>query len=150
MPRTVEQLIDDQIHKLQQLKAMTADPHMLDLMRQIVSPVNGANGTTAHQPESQEPLFAAPVVATKKARKSAFSPNGLTDAVTAFVDAAVGDFTLQDIVAKLKADGFRFVSKTPRIAVNAVIQRLIKLGRVSIIGKGDSSLGSPNILRKVK
>ncbi|MGD0301220.1 MAG: hypothetical protein ABSE86_29435 [Bryobacteraceae bacterium] len=135
MENDAEQLIDEEIRahheeieQLKVLKKMSKNPKLAALMRKIGDAAT-ANGNGVHKP-STDSAPRNPPPADKRSR------NGLTDAVT----KAVGQFgnqrfVIHDVVKKVEASGFKFVAKDHRIAVSAVLDKLLKRGVIYIAEK---------------
>jgi len=132
--------IDEEIRRLQELKAFMADPRNVSLIKRVIAP-NG-NGSNGHQRVTQQPPIEddaanntitppVPTVrgslldAADKARKS-FGSN---------------TFTVTDMIQAMEANGFVFQAKDKSIAANGAIKRLVAKGRILRVEEG--SAGKP-------
>jgi hypothetical protein len=134
--KSIDQLIDAEIQQLVEFKRMARNPRMVELMRQLV--VGSPNG---------DPSGEAPAVLQAQLRKSpatktgdsTTAPNGLSAAVLEAARTLRTGFSSAAIVEHLNETGFQFVSKSPKVAVSAPLERMLKnkLLRVSHRGTGN-------------
>jgi hypothetical protein len=131
---TPDRLIDAEIEQLLALKQMLRNPRMFERIRQFVLPPHGT----------------FPEVGPDNNGASASSaPNGLSAAAGLAVRSTKGaKFTILDIRKRMEASGFRFVAKDPRVAISAVVIKLIRKQKtVKLVHKGRG--GKPNIYEYV-
>ena len=78
------------------------------------------------------------------------APNGLSAAAGVAVRSTKeAKFTILDIRKRMEASGFRFVAKDPRVAISAVVIKLIRKQKtVKLVHKGRG--GKPNIYEYVR
>jgi len=102
-------------------------------MREIVlASSNGVSPSTpalAHVPPTKKVKPAA------KPNSNKWAANGLSEAVLVAARARK-TFTIPRIVEDMKATGFQFVAKNPRVAVHKVIEKLAEKGAVRIAEHG--------------
>lgn len=133
---SIERILDDRIRQIQELKRMALDPHLLDLMRQIV----GAHNGNSRAPASKQLRITELQENTQSAEKPAtYSPNGLTAATFSAIERIGTRFTIPDVVEALHRDGFKFVASKPKVAVAAPLKSFVKRGDVRLVKRGVGS-----------
>jgi hypothetical protein len=65
----------------------------------------------------------------------------LTDEAMKCISTEPEEFTTRGIVKALRNGGFKFVAKSPTVAVNGVFSRLMELGKIRIVKKGIGQVG---------
>ncbi|MCU1301639.1 MAG: hypothetical protein JWQ87_1923 [Candidatus Sulfotelmatobacter sp.] len=129
--------IDEEIRRLQQLRLMAEDPHMLELMRKV----SGANGKPPVKAVAVEPT-------PKRPDRLASRGVGLTDGCIQAVGQLGGVFTIHEVKAQLENNGVAIGAAKPMIAISGVLQRLVERGAIEIVQKGKAGL--PSQYRTIK
>jgi hypothetical protein len=124
--RTIEQVIDDEIQQLTDLKRLAKNPKMVELMRRLV-----AASSNGGEPETPKRTMPAPP------SRNLTKPNGLSDQVLAAVRDLKRNFSSVDVMNHVLQSGFEFVSKNPRSAVVPPLDKMLKKkGIIRIARKG--------------
>lgn len=140
MTSIVEQLINDQIHILQDLKRVASNPDGLRLMRQIVKAAESAqpdsrNDREPDSDEDDEQNGQAPITALTPAVLETLKTFGKSQ------------FTVHDVVERMQSTGFKFAAKNPRVAVSSILQKLVENGQLRIVRHGTG--GRPHAYENV-
>ena len=139
MDQSIEQLIDAEIQQLVELKRMAKNPRMVELMRQLV--VGSPNGvqSAAATPAADVPARRASGTKASDTTTNSTAPNGLSSAVLQAARTLRTGFSTAGIVEHLNKTGFQFISKSPKVAVAAPLERMLKkkLLRMSHKGTGN-------------
>jgi hypothetical protein len=143
----IDEIFDEEIRQLGELKRMASNPRLVELMRRIVS---------AHDGKSREGMETRkvsdnPTFATRKAEpqnvvvdsSTGNGPNGLSKVLYKTVHDFGLTFTIATLVERMLGDGFRFTAKNPKVAVAGPLELLVKKGKVRKVRAGIGS--EPNI-----
>jgi hypothetical protein len=144
MAQSIEDLIDAEIQQLNEFKRMAKNPRMVALMRELVTRSNGVNAAPAGPPQPPTPgVYTPPRIAPHKiggaatGRKTA--PNGLSKAVAEAVKTIKPHFSNSELAEYVLGQGFHFVSKSPRVAVMAPMEKLLKAKVIRMSRRGNGT-----------
>lgn len=116
--------IDAKIRKLQELKRLASDPEMLQILESLVAP-------SANKPQAPQPN---PRPGPRRGEQR--------NAVFRAMREISGRFTATDIVGVLKTNGFVFAAKSPSIAVNSILRKLVAKGELVVAVQGSGRAGN--------
>jgi hypothetical protein len=122
------ELIDQEIERLQQLRNLAQDPHMMEWMRKLVRT----------EPTAQP--------AALLYRGTASQGVGLTEGCRNAVARLDGEFTIHDVSRELNSDGVKIGAAKPMIAISGTLQRFVAIGLIEIIEVGKA--GKPSRYRR--
>ena len=139
MDQSLEDLIDAEIQQLHEFKRMAKNPRMVALMRELVtrSPKGAGDASTPAPPTPPAPL--SPVTTHRSVSRTGerrTTPNGLAAAVAEAVRTVKPHFSNTGLAQYMISRGFQFVSKSPRVAVMAPMEKLLEAKIVRISRKG--------------
>ena len=136
MDFTTDQLLDEGIRDLSDLKRMSRKPYCIELMRQIVA---AASPKAVVRPEFniQKPEREPPQNGVSASKKTA--PYGLSDAAIKTMRTLGSRFTINDLLQGMEADNFRFVAEDPKVSLGDVLKRARKKGLIRIVKRGSGS-----------
>lgn len=150
--QTVEQILDEEIRLLVDLKRMAADSRLLDLMRRVVAAADAVDANSVDRNPSREEKEAPELRhlnnvpsgyvgsnvsnGSSGSKHSNPSNGGMGETAIAVMRGRTDEFSAVDIVNEMKRNGFHFEAKDPRIAVWSVIQRLKAKGQLNVASQG--------------
>lgn len=147
MTLSAEDVIDDEIRQLLELKKMAANPRMVEIMKKIATDSNGNQPPTTSDFSSIPPSAKAPVKINRRAPKK-HSPNGLADVVSKTAESfGSQEYTIPAIVEKMEAAQYAFTAKDHRVAVSQAFKRLVKRRRAVLVSKGDGNANTPYVYK---
>lgn len=138
--QVIDDLLDEEIRQLTELKSMAANPRLLDMMRKIVAASTESTPVRQQQPNLPGVTPGKP---QDVAEPVSYLPNGLTPATLEAMRTMGRPFTIPDIVDKLNRSGFKFVASKPKVAVAAPLKAFLKRGEVKMVKRGFGS--EPNV-----
>jgi hypothetical protein len=143
MQITEPSFIDEYIRDLQELRRMSLDPHLLDVMRRLSSST-APSVVIPPGAALPSPARIAPVVKSEPVRngRAVGLTQGIADAVSQ-IDAV---FDIHTIFKKLGENGVRIGAAKPYIAISGVLQRLVERGMIVCVEKGRA--GEPSRYRR--
>ena len=118
--------IDDKIKKLEMLKLLASDPEMVELLEGVVTPNETTSGGAPEETQA---------TATKTKR------GDQRKAVLKSISEMLGRFSALDILEAMERGGFQFSAKSPIIAVNGVLRKLVKGGSLTVAVEGSGTKG---------
>jgi hypothetical protein len=133
----IDNIFDEEIRQLNDLKRMASNPRLVDLMRKIVE---ASNGTGRMAPQTTPETLRPSVAPRRQIVVKSYHPTGLTAAVHSVVSNLDGGlFTIPSVVKILTESGFNFTAANPKVAVAGPINAFLKRGTIRLVRAGTGS-----------